>query len=245
MTTALQVSALWSGYGPSLIVQDVSLDVPKGAITTVIGPNGAGKSTFIKTVVGLLPAHQGRIHLFGDDITNTTAEERVQLGVSYVPQVENVFPSLTVTENLTIMRSVVAAAGSNFRDRVDAAFDTFPQLVPKSATRAGMLSGGERQMLAMARALVTDPRLIVLDEPSAALSPSLVGEVFEHVKRLRTAGSTVLLIEQNVRPALAISDRVCVLENGRKVVDTDAASLLADDRLEHLMVGGHLEEDTE
>lgn len=242
MTPALRVDNLWSGYGPSLIVQGVSLDVLQGAITTVIGPNGAGKSTFIKTIVGLLPAQEGRIHLFGEDITNTAAEERVQLGVSYVPQLENVFPSLSVAENLTIMRSVATSRGSTFGDRMDAVFETFPQLVSKTGTRARMLSGGERQMLAMARALVTDPRLIVLDEPSAALSPSLVGEVFGHVERLRAAGSTILLIEQNVRPALAISDRVCVLESGRKVVDTDAKSLLADDRLEQLMVGGHLEE---
>lgn len=230
--TLLRIEGLAGGYDEVDILNGIDLALEAGEIVTVAGTNGAGKSTLAKALVGLLPRVSGRIVLEGEDITSVPAEARARRGMGYVPQVANVFPSLTVTENLEVVEGVRSR-----RARIAALFEAFPALASRRRARAGSLSGGERQMLAFARALMTEPRLMVLDEPTAALAPALVAEAFARIRGLPALGAAVLLIEQRARQALAISDRGVILDGGRVALEGPAAALLADDRAAALYLG--------
>ena len=228
----LAVRALSGGYDEADIIHGIDLTVDEREIVTIAGTNGAGKSTLSKAVVGLLPRVSGQIELAGKDITRVPVEDRVATGIAYVPQVANVFGPLTVMENLQIVRNVDEAGG-----RIAQLLDTFPALKARLKQRAGTLSGGERQQLAFARALMTSPHLIVLDEPTAALAPALVEQVFSLVTALPQQGVAVLMVEQRARQALAISGRGYILDQGKVVLSGGGAELLADDRMAKLYLG--------
>jgi neutral amino acid transport system ATP-binding protein len=228
----LELADVRGGYGGADILHGVSLDVGEREIVTLAGTNGAGKSTLAKAVIGLLPQVAGRITLAGRDLARLPVEDRVAAGLAYVPQVANVFPSLTVVENLKVVPGVPDAPA-----RIARQLDAFPALKARLHQRAATLSGGERQQLAFARALLTQPRLVVLDEPTAALAPALVEQVFELVRGLPAQGVAVLMVEQRARQALAVSDRGCILDQGRVVLGGPAGRLLADDRMAKLYLG--------
>jgi len=229
----LEISDVRGGYGGADILHGVTLEVGEREIVTIAGTNGAGKSTLAKAVIGLLPKVSGRIAFNGLDLARLQVEDRIAAGLAYVPQVANVFPSLTVLENLKVVPNVRDAVA-----RIAAQLDAFPALKQRLRQRAATLSGGERQMLAFARALLTNPKLVVVDEPTAALAPALVQQVFDLVTRLPAQGVAVLMVEQRARQALAISDRGCILDQGRVVLAGPAAGLLADDRMAQLYLGG-------
>lgn len=237
---ALQIEALEAGYEPGLpIVRGASLSVAPGEIVAVLGPNGAGKSTLVKAVAGLVPVSAGRVLLLGQDITRVPAHRMVFEGLAFVPQTENVFANLTIAENLELAASLLKAWGAQRAQRLDPVYAMFPDLARQRTLDAGRLSGGQRQMLAVARALIAQPRLLILDEPSAGLSPKLVGEVFAKLREVRASGVTVLLVEQNVKAALGVADRAAVLVEGRERVVAPCAELLADERLAALYLGRH------
>ena len=224
-----------AGYVPGLpIVRGVSAEIAPGEIVTIIGPNGAGKSTFVKALVGLLPTESGRVTLSGRDITGQPSHVLVGAGIAFVPQTANIFASLTIHENLVVGAHTVRGG---MGPRLDRAYAMFPELAAKRRQRGRVLSGGQRQMLAIARALMTDPAVIVLDEPTAGLAPKVVGEVFAELRRLATTGVAVLMVEQNARAALAVSDRGCVLAEGRNRAEGRAADLLTDATLAEAFLG--------
>jgi ABC-type branched-subunit amino acid transport system ATPase component len=225
-----------AGYVPGLpIIHGVSAEISAGEIVTIIGPNGAGKSTFVKALVGLLHIDAGCVTLADRDITGAPAHELVRAGIAFVPQTANIFASLTIHENLVVgAHTVIGDLGP----RLDRAYAMFPELAAKRRQRGQVLSGGQRQMLAIARALMTEPAVIVLDEPTAGLAPKIVGEVFRDLRRLASSGVAVLMVEQNARAALAISDRGCVLAEGRNRAGGKAADLLADTALAEAFLGG-------
>ncbi|WP_137178032.1 ABC transporter ATP-binding protein [Roseomonas sp. AR75] len=228
----LTVEALSGGYAETDILNGVDLALEKDEILTVAGPNGAGKSTLAKAIMGLLPRVRGRVTFEGRDILAEPVEHRLALGLAYVPQVGNVFPSLSVTENLQVVAGV-----RDQRARIVELMQVFPALAERRRARAGSLSGGERQQLAFARALMSRPRLMILDEPTAALAPALVAESFSRIARLPSLGVTVLMVEQRARQALAISQRGCILDGGRVAMLGPAATLLADPRAAALYIG--------
>ena len=234
---ALVVEQLEAAYEPGLpIVRGANLQVETGEIVAILGPNGAGKSTLVKAVAGLVPVTGGRSLLFGRDITRVPAHRMVFEGLAFVPQTENVFVNLSIAENLELAAAIVRA---DRRERLDPVYTMFPDLARQRNLPAGQLSGGQRQMLAVARALITRPRLLVLDEPSAGLSPKLVGLVFDKLREVRASGVTVLLVEQNVKAALALADKAAVLVEGRERLFAPAAELLDDERVAALYLGRH------
>ncbi len=231
----LQVEDVYAGYIKDLdILQGVNFKIYPGELVTVVGPNGAGKSTLAKTIFGLLNPHQGRIVFNGQAITGLRSDRIVQLGMGYVPQIANVFPSLTVEENLEMGAFVRDVSLQPLKQQV---FDTFPVLANRRRQRAGTLSGGERQMLAMGRALMLQPSLLVLDEPSAALSPILVTSVFEQIQQINRQGTAIMLVEQNARKALAMADRGYVLDTGRDRFEGTGTDLLNDPKVGELYLG--------
>lgn len=238
MTAALEIRALEAGYEPGLpIVRGASLVVQPGEIVAVLGPNGAGKSTLVKAACGLVPISAGQVLLAGCDVTQLPAHRRVFEGQAFVPQTENVFANLTIAENLELAAAILKA---DRRERLAPVYTMFPDLERQRTLLAGRLSGGQRQMLAVARALIAKPSLLVLDEPSAGLSPKLVGQVLEQLKRVRDSGVTVLLVEQNVKAALAVADRAAVLVEGRERIVAPAAELVRDERIAALYLGRHV-----
>jgi neutral amino acid transport system ATP-binding protein len=230
----LRAEAVVAGYHDLEVVRGVSVELRAGELVTIIGPNGAGKSTLLKALFGLLRPRRGRVELAGRDITAWPTNRVVAAGLAYVPQVGNVFPSPTVEENLDM--------GAYLRrDDIDDAkrgvFETFPALRNYARQRVGRLSGGERQMVAIGRALMAEPRALLLDEPTAALAPKLQTLVLDHVKSIATSGTPVLLVEQNARAALARSHRGYVLENGRNKYEGAGSELLADENVGKLYLG--------
>lgn len=238
MTVALAIEQLEAAYEPGLpIVRGASLAVQAGEIVAILGPNGAGKSTLVKAVAGLVPVTAGRVLLHGQDITRVPAHRLVFEGLAFVPQTENVFANLTIAENLELAAAILKA---DRRERLAPVYTMFPDLERQRTLLAGRLSGGQRQMLAVARALIALPRVLMLDEPSAGLSPKLVGQVLEQLKRVRDHGVTVVLVEQNVKAALAVADRAAVLVEGRERIVGSAAELRGDARIAELYLGRHV-----
>ena len=231
----LDVEHISSGYGEMSILHDVSIRVEPGEAVTLIGPNGAGKSTLLRTIFGLLTPTQGRIRFDDTDITGMKPPLLVRRGLSYVPQVDNVFPSLTVQENLE-MGAFVRHDGFAATPRRDV--HVLPHLRLKRKQRVGSLSGGERQMVAMGRALMLDPRLLLLDEPSAGLAPRLVGMVFEKMAEINQAGVALLIVEQNAREALRLSHRGYVMASGQVRLEGESSQLLHNEEVGRLYLGG-------
>jgi ABC-type branched-subunit amino acid transport system ATPase component len=231
----LSVQQVSSGYGEMAILHDVSMYVDAGEVVTLIGPNGAGKSTLLKTIFGLLTPTAGRIRWQEADITGMKPPLLVRRGMSYVPQVDNVFPSLTVQENLEMGAFVREDA---YADRLEEICALFPVLRLKRKQRVGSLSGGERQMVAMGRALMLDPMLLLLDEPSAGLAPRMVGIVFEKIAEINRSGVTLLMVEQNAREALKLSHRGYVMASGQVRLEGLGQHLLQDAEVGRLYLGG-------
>jgi branched-chain amino acid transport system ATP-binding protein len=237
MTTdvLLEATDVVAGYVPEVhILNGLDLALGPGEFVGIIGPNGAGKSTFLKAVLGLVPIRSGHVRFEGDDITGHQAHQLVQRGVGFVPQSRNVFPSLTVTENLEMG---VYLQPSRFRQQVDYVFTLFPRLRQRASQRAGSLSGGERQMVAMGRALMTDPKLLLLDEPSAGLSPMLQDQVFLQCKEINATGVAILMVEQNARRCLQVCERGYVLDQGRNAYSGSGRELLGDPKVIELYLG--------
>lgn len=230
--TLLVAHDLRGGYGEVPILNGIGMTVAPGEIVTVAGTNGSGKSTLARAVAGLLPRLSGELSFAGQSLARIPAENRPALGLSYVPQVANVFPNLTIRENLLVVEGV-----PDRKLRAAELLGLFPALAARSHQLAQSLSGGERQQLAVARALMVRPRLVVMDEPSAALSPALVEQVFALIQTLAADGIAVLLVEQRAREALAFSDRGYVMNGGRVVSEGGAAALLADEKLAELYLG--------
>ena len=230
----LRVEKVVSGYGGMEILHQVSIQVEKGEIVSIIGPNGAGKSTLMKTIFGLLKAQQGKVFFKGEDITGLPPEQIVRKGMCYVPQVENVFPSLTVHENLEMGAFI---REDDFQPRLEEVYELFPDLKDRKNTRVGKLSGGQRQMVALARALMLDPEMLLLDEPSAGLAPLLVDMIFERIQEINQLGVTVLIVEQNARKALEFSDRGYVLAGGQNKLEGPGTELLANEEVGRLYLG--------
>lgn len=230
-TGVLSAVAVSGGYGEVDIIKDIGLVLQRREIVTIAGTNGAGKSTLLRALLGLLPRCTGQVALNGVDISALSVEDRVDAGLACVPQVSNVFRTLSVLENLKI-----AASGLKNTD-IDSVFEIFPALMPRAKQLAGSLSGGERQQLAIARALIRRPSVMVLDEPTAALAPSLVSAIFDIIAQLPAKNVAVLLVEQRARQALAISSRGYILDQGRIVLSGSGSDLLANDDMARLYLG--------
>ncbi len=231
------ISNLRAGYGGDDIVNDVSFDVRPGEVFTIIGPNGSGKSTLIKVLAGIVPARKGTISLFDKDVTAMKAAQRIAAGMAYVPQEFNVFRNMTIAENLRLSTEFIGLRGRRGLAERDRVLAMFPDIAGRQSILAGNLSGGQRQMLAFACALISGPEVLLLDEPSAGLSPRLVGEIFQKVRAVNAAGTTVVMVEQNVAQALPISDRVLVLVNGAIRHQSTAEEIRARDDLHELFLG--------
>ncbi len=231
----LDVRDVSSGYGGMGVLHNVSMHVDEGEVVTLLGPNGAGKSTLLKTIFSLLTPTAGRILFRGVDITGLTPPPLVRRGIAYVPQVENVFPSLTLQENLEMGAFI---REGDLAPRLEEIFDLFPALRRKRRQKVGRLSGGERQMVAMGRALMLDPALLLLDEPSAGLAPSLVSQVFEKIAAINRTGVALLIVEQNAREALRLSRRGYVLASGHVRLEGPGDQLLQNEDVGRLYLGG-------
>lgn len=234
-TSALKITGLTAGYGGSDALRDVTLDLPVGGITAIVGPNGAGKSTLMKVLAGVHPARSGSIELFGADVTGTDTRGRLAAGLSLCPERRRIFPGMSVEENL--LCGAVTIKPSIARERVQRSFERFPWLVERRRSIAGNLSGGQQQMLAICRAIMTDPTLLCLDEPSLGLSPRVVLEVADLIRELATEDMTVLIVEQNVSLGLKLADRVHVLNQGEIIRSGSADELRQDSELVDAYLG--------
>ena len=235
--TLLRAEGVIAGYTSEVDILDgVELEVREGEIVTIVGPNGAGKSTLMKTIFGLVRPRQGTIRLGEVDITGRAPHTITRKGVSYVAQLDNVFPSLTVRENLEL--GAIAGGSSSIDSRVERMYELFPRLAERRTQAAGTMSGGERQMVAMARALMPEPKLVLVDEPSAGLAPAFVDAIFEKLVEINRGGVTILMVEQNARRALAMSDRGYVLDLGANRFEGKGKDLIADPKVAELYLGG-------
>jgi neutral amino acid transport system ATP-binding protein len=232
----LRVENLIAGYTPEVnILQGVNFSVAEGQLVVIIGANGAGKSTLARTIFGLVPVRSGIIEFKGKSLVGLAPEQIVRQGISYVPQVANVFPSLNIIENLEMGGYLTDS--KSVKRQIDKVLEIFPALVKKAKQKAGSLSGGERQMLAMGRALMLEPELLILDEPSAALSPILVQEIFNLIQAINRNGTAIILVEQNARKALAIADVGLVMDMGKEQFQGRGIDLLNDPRVAELYLG--------
>ena len=224
---ALSTRGLVAGYERDLpIVRGIDLSVRAGELVVVLGPNGAGKSTFVKAIAGVVPIHRGTASLGHADITHVPTHEKIRHGLAFVPQTENIFATLSIHENLLVAANILPKERRG--QRIAELYAIFPDLAARPSLRAGQLSGGQRQMLAVARALIVEPSVLILDEPSAGLSPKIVSEVFARLKAINETGVTIILVEQNVKAALAIAHRAVILVEGQLRHEGPAATL-ADD----------------
>jgi branched-chain amino acid transport system ATP-binding protein len=235
----LVVDNVFAGYGKMTILNGATARVRRGAITTVIGPNGAGKSTLFKTIFGMLTVRTGSIAFDGRDITNFAPRALLDAGIVYIPQGRNIFPELSVKHNLEL-GAISLTDQTSLPARMEMIVRQFPMLREKADAQASTLSGGQQKMLEVARGMLLDPKLILIDEPSIGLSPLLVQEVFSILKSLRDKGVSILLIEQNAKQALQISDYGLVLEQGQTRIEDTASNILADSRIAQLFLGGGL-----
>ncbi|MEY4712258.1 MAG: hypothetical protein RIS88_1708 [Pseudomonadota bacterium] len=227
----LQVQGLKAGYGKAEVLHGIDLHAAEGGVITVIGPNGAGKSTLLNALMGVLPT-RGQVHYQGENIATLSLEERVMLGIALVPERRELFGSMSVEDNLVLGGFRQLRRGNrSWRDQMQVVFDLFPRLKERRAQEAGTLSGGERQMLAVGRALMSQPQLLMLDEPSLGLAPLVVRDIFKTIERLSGTGVTILLVEQNARAALEVADYGYVLEMGELGLHGPAADLARDPRV--------------
>ena len=233
----LEVKDLEVYYGVICALKGISFEVNEGEIVTLIGANGAGKTTTMQSVVGLIPKRAGAVSFDGHDITKTPCHKIVHLGMTQVPEGRRIFQELTVYENL-LMGAYSIKDQSGFKNDLEAIYERFPRLAERRSQIAGTLSGGEQQMLAMGRAIMSHPKLLMLDEPSMGLSPLLVDQVFEIIKDINRDGTTILLVEQNAGKSLAISDRAYVLENGKIVLSGTGAELAGNEKVKSAYLGG-------
>ena len=237
MTVLLRAEQLTAGYGKLAILHDVTLEVRAGEMVSVIGPNGAGKSTAFKTIVGFLRPSSGRVLFDGDDLKGLRPDQVLRRGLAYVPQGRIVFPQMTVLENLE-MGAYIERDQARIRTALERVYALFPILGERRSQKAGTMSGGEQQMVAIGRALMTTPRLILLDEPSLGLSPKFVSLIFDKLTEMKRAGYTMMVVEQNAAKALAVADRGYVLELGRNRFEGTGQSLLTDPEVKQLYLGG-------
>jgi branched-chain amino acid transport system ATP-binding protein len=237
VTALLRAEALELAYGEVSACRDISFHVAQGEIVTLIGANGAGKSTTLRAVAGALLPRAGSIHFRGEDITRLPSHERTRLGISLVPEGRRVFPFLTVRENLELGAFKYRKEVAKVRGLMDKAFDMFPRLRERMSQHAGTLSGGEQQMLALGRAMMSEPHLICLDEPSLGLAPMVVQDIFRTIKTINAAGTSVLLVEQNARYALETASRGYVLQTGSIIAHGPCATLRNDDRVRQAYLG--------
>ncbi|MGD2268916.1 MAG: ABC transporter ATP-binding protein [Desulfobacterales bacterium] len=233
--TILQVEKVTAGYTEIDILFEVDLKVETGHIVSVIGPNGAGKSTLLKTVFGILKPRNGKITLKSEDISGLKPDRVAKRGISYVPQVDNVFPSLTIEENLEMGAFIRT---DDYSGRMEEIYELFPVLGERKNQKAGQLSGGQRQMVAMGRALMLDPEVLLLDEPSAGLAPVLVSSIFEKIVEINTTGVSMIIVEQNAREALKMAHHGYVLAMGKNVLDDSGDALLNNKEVGRLYLGG-------
>ncbi len=231
----LEATKIVSGYGGIDILHEVSLKIEPGEIVSIIGPNGAGKSTLMKSIFGLLKPRSGQVILNKTDITGWSPDRIVHQGICFVPQTENIFPSLTIQENLEMGAYI---RKDNFRHKLEEIYTLFPDLKNRKNTRAGKLSGGQRQMVAMGRALMLEPKLLLLDEPSAGLAPKMVDLIFEKTIEANKTGVAILMIEQNAREALRFSHRGYVLAAGENRFEDSASNILSNPEIGRLYLGG-------
>jgi branched-chain amino acid transport system ATP-binding protein len=235
MSTLLEARELYGGYGGNDILKGVSLRVEADEVVVIVGPNGAGKSTAMKAIFGLLRIRQGQVLYRGEDITNAKPEQMVRRGVAYVPQEHNIFPSLSVQENLEMGAYLMKG---DLKPRLERVYQLFPRLAERKRQPTGQMSGGERQMVAMGRALMIDPSLLMLDEPTAGLSPKLIDETFVRIQEINAEGIGVLMVEQNAKQALAIARRGYVLATGANRHEDSGPALLADPNVAEMFLGG-------
>lgn len=234
-TTLLDARDIYGGYGGADILKGTNLKASADEIVVIVGPNGAGKSTAMKAIFGLVKIRTGQVLFQGEDITNAKPEQMVRRGIAYVPQEKNVFPSLTVQENLEMGGYLMSG---DLGPRMEMIYELFPKLAERRRQPAGLMSGGERQLVAMGRALMIDPKLLMLDEPTAGLSPKLIDETFERIKKINAQGIGVLMVEQNAKQALAIASRGYVLATGANRHEDTGPNLLANPEVAEMFLGG-------
>ncbi len=244
MNPVLSVSGLHFSYGQIKALKGINIQVGRGEIVTIIGANGAGKTTLMKVLAGVLPARRGSLRFGGLDVTRQGSPHRVPRGMVLVPEGRQILGLMTVQENL-MMGGFTRRDTRNLRPEIEAVYARFPNLANRRNLPAGLLSGGEQQMLAIGRALIAKPRLLMLDEPSLGLAPLVVKQIFKTITDLRADGITILLVEQNARQALAISDRAYVLEGGRLALEGPASELARSSEVQHLYLGGRTAATTE
>jgi len=232
----LEVANVYSGYGATEVLHGVSMGVEEREIVTIIGPNGSGKSTLLKTIMGYLVPTQGQIRFEGGDVTCTKPSAKVQHGMGYVPQLENIFPSLTVRENLEMGGYFLGKR--ELGEHMEKVFGLFPILKERQGQKAGTLSGGERQMVAMGSALMVNPRLVLLDEPSAGLAPGSAISLFDKIKEINRTGTAIVIVEQNAYESLGISSRAYVLAMGQNEFEGEADRILSNAKIRKAYLGG-------
>lgn len=233
--TILKTEGITAGYTKVDILHEVNIRVKSGEIVSIIGPNGAGKSTLLKTIFGILNPREGNVTLKNEDITGLKPDKIARKGISYVPQVDNIFPSMTIQDNLDMGAFI---RNDDYSQRLDEIYDLFPILKERRKQKAGQLSGGQRQMVAMGRALMVDPQVLLLDEPSAGLSPILVSDIFEKITEINETGVSIIIVEQNAREALKMANHGYVLAMGKNVLDDKGDALLANKEVGRLYLGG-------
>jgi len=231
----LKAEDITAGYTEIDILHDVNIRVRSGEIVSIIGPNGAGKSTLLKTIFGILRPRHGTVTLKDEDITGLKPDKIARKGISYVPQVDNVFPSMTIQENLEMGAFI---RDDDYSQRLDEVYDLFTVLRERKKQKVGQLSGGQRQMVAMGRALMLDPQVLLLDEPSAGLAPVLVSDIFEKIMEINATGVAMIIVEQNAKEALKMAQHGYVLAMGRNVLDDTGEALLANEEVGRLYLGG-------
>ena len=230
-----KVSGLHSGYDGTIIIEDIDLNVQTDEIVTIIGPNGSGKSTLLKSIFGIVKPQQGQIEFLNESIIGIKPFRVFEKGISYVPQVENIFSNLTISENLDI--GFYTSKINDTKNELDKIYSIFPQLKNKKSIKSGNLSGGERQMLAISRALIGDPKLLLLDEPTASLAPNLVSEIMQKLIQIKDSGTSILLVEQNAKKSLDISDRCYVLVMGKNFFEGKASEVVQNKELGRMFLG--------
>ncbi|MQF85000.1 MAG: ABC transporter ATP-binding protein [SAR202 cluster bacterium] len=234
--TSLEAKNISAGYGEQIIIRNIDLDLHESSITTIIGPNGCGKSTFLKSISGIINPVEGEVSIYGSNVTELNTFELSKKGLGYVPQSENIFPSLSVEDNLKMGGYILS--NDDYKKNLEYVLEMFPVLKDKLSDSSSNLSGGQRQMLALSRALMLDPKIIMLDEPTAGLSPIIVDEVLENIISLKKSNLSVLLVEQNAKKVLKISDFGVVFSFGKKVIEDEASRILSNKEISKLYLGG-------